>query len=86
MALTKHTVIDKIEILELGHIQVRRAAYVLEDGVRIAGPAYHRVAYAPGANIANEDLKVKAIAVTVWTPDVLAAWAEAKAQPTVRPL
>jgi len=32
MALTKETVVDKIEVLELGQLQVRTATRVLEDG------------------------------------------------------
>lgn len=72
MILTKETVIDKIEILEGGSIQVRRASYILEDGVRISGPSYHRAAYSPGADITGEDAKVQAHATTAWTPEVVA--------------
>ena len=32
MALTKETVIDKIEVLEMGQVQVRTATRVKEDG------------------------------------------------------
>ena len=32
MALTKETVVDKIEVLENGTLQVRTATRVLEDG------------------------------------------------------
>lgn len=66
MALTKETVIDKIEALETGHIMVRRATWILEDGIRIAGPEYHRIAYEPNADIDHEHPKVKAIAKAVW--------------------
>lgn len=71
--LTKETVIDKIEILETNHIQVRRSTYILENGVRIVGPEYHRVAYEPGAGVLSEDAKVRAIAAVVWTPEIIAA-------------
>lgn len=74
MALTKELVIDQIEILEGGHIQVRRATYILEDGVRIAGPSYHRVAYVPGDDIKGEDPTVQAHARTAWTSDVVNAY------------
>lgn len=70
--ITKDTVIDKIEILESGHLQVRRATYFVEDGLRIGEPTYHRSAYAPGANLDHEDDRVKAHAAAAWTPDVLA--------------
>ena len=36
MALTKETVVDKIEVLEMGEIQVRTATRVLEDGVQLS--------------------------------------------------
>ena len=36
MALTKETVVDKIEVLEKGHVQVRTATRVLEDGVELS--------------------------------------------------
>jgi len=80
MALTKETVIDKIEILEFGNIQIRRATYFLEDGVRVSGPKYHRVAYDPGPiddlghprGVDSEDPKVKAYARIAWTPKVIA--------------
>lgn len=42
MALSKETVIDRIEITENGSVQIRHATYFLEDGVRVAGPHYHR--------------------------------------------
>ena len=69
--LTKETVIDKIEILETGHIQVRRATYFLEDGKRIFEAKYHRSSYNPGDDISQEDQKVKNHAVIAWTPKVI---------------
>ena len=69
MALTKDTIIDKIEVLEDSSIQVRRATYILEDGVRISGPIYHRSAHTPGSDISNETPRVKAIAAVVWAPE-----------------
>jgi hypothetical protein len=74
MALTKETVVDRIEITEDGSIQVRRGTYILEDGVRIEGPRYHRTAYVPGADISAEPARVRAIAQVVWTPAVIAAY------------
>lgn len=71
--LSKETVIDKIEILEEGSVQVRRATYVVEDGVRIAGPMYHRSALQPGDEVAGEPARVRAVAQAVWTPEVIAA-------------
>lgn len=71
--LTKDTVIDKIEILEDGSVQIREAIYVVEDGVRVGLLGYHRSAKRPGDDVAAMDAKVQAITAAVWTPGVLAA-------------
>ena len=65
MAITELSVIDKIEVLEDGQIQVRRADKVLRDGVEIA-KTYHRHVLSPGNDLTNEDPKVIAIAKAVW--------------------
>ncbi len=36
MALTKETVVDKIEVLEGGQVQVREATRIKEDGVQLS--------------------------------------------------
>ena len=36
MALTKETVVDKIEVLEMGQVQVRTATRVKEDGTQLS--------------------------------------------------
>jgi len=41
MALTKETVVDKIEILEMGQVQVRTATRVKEDGA-VLSSSFHR--------------------------------------------
>ena len=65
MALTKEVVIDKIEVLESGAIQVRQATRVLEDG-EVLSQSYHRHVLQPGDDLINEDPKVAAIATTAW--------------------
>jgi hypothetical protein len=74
MALTKQTIIDRIEITETGTMQVRRATYVAEDGVRIMGPSYHRVTFDPGADVTQEDARVRSVANVIWTPAVIQAY------------
>ena len=66
MALTKETVVDKIEVLESNIIQVRVATRVLEDG-EVLSSSYHRHTLQPGADLANEDPKVVAIATAAWS-------------------
>lgn len=65
MALTKETVVDKIEVMETGAIQVRQATRVLEDG-EVLSQSYHRHVLQPGDDLANEDPKVVAIAGAAW--------------------
>lgn len=65
MALSKETVVDKIEVLESNAIQVRSAVRVLEDGV-VLSSSYHRHVLEEGADLTNEDPKVVAIANAVW--------------------
>jgi hypothetical protein len=72
--LTKETTLDKIEVLEDGQIQVRMALYVLEDGVRLTEPQYRRTVVVPGDVTTHLPARVQAVAQTVWTPAVLAAW------------
>jgi hypothetical protein len=74
MALTKETVVDRIEILEDGTLGIRRASYIVEDGVRISDARYHRAAYVPGADISAEPPRVRAIANIVWTAQVVAEY------------
>lgn len=66
MALTKEVVIDKIEVLETGAIQVRQATRVLEDGEELS-KSYHRHVLQPGDDLTNEDPKVAAIAIAAWS-------------------
>jgi len=66
MALSKETVVDKIEVLENNAIQVRCAVRVLEDG-QVLSQSYHRHVLQPGDDLTNEDPKVVAIANSVWT-------------------
>jgi hypothetical protein len=73
MALTEKKNVDKIEIVETNAIQVRTATIIEKDGVEIA-KTYHRHVKHPGEDITNEDPKVQAIANTIWTPEVIAAY------------
>ena len=66
MALTKETIVDKIEVLENNAIQVRSAIRVLEDG-EVLSQSYHRHVLEQGADLTNEDPKVAAIATAAWT-------------------
>ena len=73
MALTKEIVVDKIEVLEMGQVQVRTATRVLEDGA-VLSSSFHRHVLAPGDDLTDQDPKVVAIASAVHTPEVVAAY------------
>ncbi len=75
MALTKETIVDKIEVLEMGQVQVRTATRVLEDGVELSS-SFHRHVLAPGDDLSGQDAKVSAIATATWTPEVVTAYEE----------
>jgi len=73
MALTKETVVDKIEVLEMGQVQVRTATRVLEDGA-VLSSSFHRHVLHPGQDLTNQDPKVSAIATATWTPEVIISY------------
>ena len=68
MALTKETVVDRIEVLEDGQMQVRTATRVLEDGVVIS-QSFHRKVIDVGVDVTNEDQLVKDVAQNMHTPE-----------------
>ena len=73
MALTEQKVIDKIEVVENGTLQVREATRILKDGDQIA-QTYHRWSFAPGSDVSEMPANVQAIATAAWTPAVIAAY------------
>ncbi len=73
MALAKTTVVDKIEVLERGQIQVRTATVVTEDGVELSR-SFHRHVLVPGDDTASEDSRVVSVAAATWTADCVTAW------------
>lgn len=68
--LEKVEVIDKIEVLEDGQIQVRRATKIMENGKQIGSPTYHRWVLAPDADLTEQEDKVKKVSEAVWTQEV----------------
>jgi len=73
MALTEQKVIDKIEVVENGTVQVREATRILKDGNQIA-QTYHRWSFAPGSDISEMPANVQAIAAAAWTQEVIDAY------------
>ena len=73
MALEEKSVVDKIEVLLNGSVQVRRRDQILKDGVEVAA-TYHRHVLNPGDDTSAEDPRVAAIAAVTWTDEVVAAY------------
>jgi len=74
--LTKDTVIDRIEVIDNGCVQVREAIQIAEDG-KIIGQEFHRYVVAPGDDYSKRDAKVKAICATIHTQAVIDAFIKA---------
>ncbi len=73
MALEKNTVIDKIEIIENGTVQVRQATIITEDGNQISR-TYHRWCISPGEDYSTQEQQVQDICKVAHTPEVIAAY------------
>jgi hypothetical protein len=73
MALTETKVIDKIEVIENGTVQVREVTRIMKDGAEIAH-TYHRWAFTPEADLTGQPANVVAICNAAWTPEVIAAY------------
>ena len=82
MALEKIAIVDKIEVLENGVVQVRTKTAILEDGEQISG-TFHRHVVAPGDDYSAEDARVQAVCAATHTAEVVAAYkaAQEAAQP-----
>ena len=78
MALEKIAVVDRIEVVENGCVQVRTKTAIMEDGKQISG-TYHRHVVSPGDDYSAEDARVKAICKATHTAAVIAAYKAAKA-------
>jgi hypothetical protein len=76
--LEKVTSVDLIEVIENGCIQVRTKTAIKEDGVEISSK-FHRHVVVPGADVSGEDAKVQAIAASIHTAAVVAAYEAAQA-------
>ena len=71
--LKKQIVVDLIETVENGIVQVRICTRIIEDGKQISS-TFHRHVVAPGDDYSAEDAKVQAICAAVHTPEVIAAY------------
>ena len=75
--LEKIQVVDRIEVLENGCVQVRTKTAIMEDGKQISG-TFHRHVIAPGDDYSQEDARVQAICEVTHTADVVATYQAAQ--------
>ena len=73
MAIEKVKVIDQITVIEDGTVLYREATKIIEDGVELS-KTYHRTSFTPGQDLTGQPAQVVAIANTVWTAEVIAAY------------
>jgi len=73
--LEKQTIVDQIEVIKNGSVQIRIKTAVLEDGEEISN-AFHRHVVAPGDDYSAEDARVQAICAAVHTDEVIATYKE----------
>ena len=84
MAITKETLIGKIEVVgKYKCVQVRTDIVIMEDGEELSRK-YHRHSLMPGTldgsdnlvatNISGENAEVQAVCNAVWTDAVKLAW------------
>ena len=82
MALEKIEVVDLIEALENGTVQVRTKTAFKEDGVEI-GSKFHRHVVVPGADYSKEDTRVQGICKALHTAQAIAAYKAAQVKESV---
>lgn len=84
MAITKETTVDKIEVLEMGQVQVRTATIIKEDNTEL-NRSFHRHTVVPSdkttgswvdTDISGEDARVQAICTATWTDELKTAYQE----------
>ena len=80
--LEKIVVVDRIEALESGVVQVRTATRIIEDGKQISG-TFHRHVVAPGDDYSKEDTRVQGICAALHTAQAVAAYKAAQVKESV---
>lgn len=73
MSLSEKKIIDKIEVLENGKIQVREATVIEKDGTEIHRSFHRHIVY-PGQDLEGQNPKVAAIANAIWTEEIVQAY------------
>ena len=77
--LEKVQIVDRIEVVENGSVQVRTKTAIKENGVEISSK-FHRHVVAPGDDYTGEDARVQAICAATHTAGVIAAYKAAQTE------
>jgi len=78
MSIEKISLIDQVEVTEIGVVQVRTATRFSENGVLLS-QSFHRHVVAPGNDYSAEDARVQNICAATHTAEVIAAYNAAAA-------
>jgi hypothetical protein len=73
MSLDKQILIDRIEIVENGTVQVRQATIITDEGNQVSR-TYHRWCITPGEDYSAQEQQVQDICKVSHTPEVIAAY------------
>jgi len=76
--LEKIAIVDRIEVIENGSVQIRTKTIIAENGKQISC-AFQRHVVVPGDDFSNEDQRVQAICAATHIPEVIAAYQAATA-------
>jgi hypothetical protein len=80
--LEKIEIVDRIEVVENGSVQVRTAARIMEDGKQISS-TFHRHVVAPGDDYSKEDTRVQGVCAALHTAQASAAYKAAQVKESV---
>ena len=73
MALEKIELVDRIEVVENGCVQVRTCTRIIENNKQIS-ESFHRHIIAPGDSYSAQETRVKAICAAIHTQSVVDAY------------
>jgi hypothetical protein len=83
MALTEKIAIDRIEVVDMGIVQVRRCTTIERDG-KFVSNSFHRWVLKPDMDISDQEQKVQDICNAAWTTEVRQAYETFKAEQAQR--
>ena len=73
MALTEESIVDRVEVMEHGQLQVRTATVVKRDGTEISR-TFSRHVVRPGDDLSGQTTRVRDVGNAVHTAECIAAW------------